>query len=60
MAEPTETLTESYRWGAGLAVVLYLLRWLLPRGYRFRWIRLYAERDDQPQTLPEEADDETQ
>lgn len=59
MAEPTEVVTESYRWGAGLAIILYLLRWLLPKDYRFRWIRLYAERDDRPTPDEETDDDET-
>jgi hypothetical protein len=37
----------------------YLLRWLLPPGYRFRWIRLYAEREEERREI-EEAKDETQ
>ena len=58
MAEPTEVVSESYRWGFGLAIVLWLLKALLPRGYRLKFIRLYAERDDPP-IIAEEADDET-
>ena len=60
MAEPTEVVSESYRWGFGLAIVLWLLKALLPRGYRLKFIRLYAERDEPPNPTPEEADDETQ
>jgi hypothetical protein len=40
-----------------MAVMMYyLLRWLLPPGYRFRWIRLYAEREE-PRKELEEAED---
>ena len=56
-AEPGEVIAEGSR-GAVMAVMAYyLLRWLLPPGYRFRWIRLYAEREEEPRKELEEADD---
>lgn len=58
MAEPTDLISEGYRWGVLGAVLLRILTWLLPRGYRFRWIRLYAERDTQQSE--KETDDETE
>ena len=55
-AEPGEVIAEGSR-GAVMAVMMYyLLRWLLPPGYRFRWIRLYAEREE-PRKELEEAED---
>ena len=58
-AEPGEVIAEGSR-GAVLAVMAYyLLRWLLPPGYRFRWIRLYAEKEEERREI-EEAKDETQ
>ena len=54
--EPGEVIAEGSR-GAVMAVMMYyLLRWLLPPGYRFRWIRLYAEREE-PRKELEEAED---
>ena len=61
MAEPTEVVSEGYRWGVAGVALVWILRWFLPKGYRFRWIRLYAERDDPPPTPPptdEEVDDD--
>jgi len=58
-AEPGEVIAEGSR-GAVLAVMMYyVLRWLLPPGYRFRWIRLYAEKEEERREI-EEAKDETQ
>jgi hypothetical protein len=40
-------------------MLFYILRWLLPPGYTFRWIRLYAEKERAEDREAEEADDET-
>jgi hypothetical protein len=39
-------------------MLFYILRWLLPPGYTFRWIRLYAEKERDEQREVEEAKDE--
>ena len=57
-AEPTELISEGYRWGILGMALMWVLKWLLPRGYRFRWIRLYAERDERYRRDDEGDDDD--
>lgn len=60
MAEPTEVVSEGYRWGLAGAIILFILRALLPKGYRLRFIRLYAERDDAARAKATTDDDDAE
>ena len=58
MSDPPQLALDGYHAGVGLAVLLFCLKALLPKGYVLKIVKVYAERDTPPAD-PEETDDET-
>ena len=59
-AESGELVAEGSKGAALVVMLLYVLRWMLPNDWHFRWIRLYAEKEESDRKELEEAEDETQ